>query len=128
MKEKFKKDLAIGLEAEALLQSLALSYAWMGERAVEVKNDREVSDTGNIFVECEYRGQPSGIATSRSPWWAFVFNGERYNREIIVFIEVNRLRSLCQGYPTVSGGDHGWSRGYLIPASDLVSGLFGGDP
>ena len=120
--DKFNKDLEIGQQGEELLKSIALSYCWKGEKAVEVKNDTLVATTGNLFVECEYRGRASGIAASPALWWAFVADGGGYNREIIILVKASRLKEICARHPKVQGGDRRRVRGYLIPITELVGG------
>lgn len=47
-----------------------------GERdvLVEVKEDVRASDTGNVVIECESRGKPSGIRTTKADFWVFVIH------------------------------------------------------
>lgn len=43
-----------------------------GERiTIEVKEDVRVKDTGNVVIECESRGKPSGIMTTQADFWVF---------------------------------------------------------
>ena len=42
----------------------------------EVKEDVRASDTGNIVVECESRGKPSGIQTTKADFWLFRIHNE----------------------------------------------------
>lgn len=41
------------------------------EIPIEVKEDVRVKDTGNVLIEFESRGKPSGISTSKSEQWVF---------------------------------------------------------
>lgn len=121
----FGKDLETGLEAERLLESIARAYMSRGEDAVQVKNDQKVSKTGNLYVERKSRGKASGIDDSHSPYWAFVLDGEKYKRDVIIIIKTERLREVCQrlGYGNVKGGNSDTSRGYLVPIDKLVKPL-----
>lgn len=38
---------------------------------IEVKEDVRSSDTGNIVIECQSRGKPSGIHTTQADFWVF---------------------------------------------------------
>jgi len=42
----------------------------------EVKNDMKYSQTGNIGIEFECRGNPSGIQTTEADFWVQKLNGE----------------------------------------------------
>lgn len=121
----FKKDLKTGLEGEKLLRLIAEAYVARGERATEVKNDRLVSESGNLYIERKSRGKASGIDDSDSPYWAIVFNGDKFKRDVIVIIKTERLREICQrsGFGDVPGGNSDTSRGYLISAENLVRPL-----
>lgn len=39
---------------------------------IEIKEDQMVSKTGNLFIEIESRGKPSGILTSKADFYIFV--------------------------------------------------------
>lgn len=41
------------------------------EVTIEVKEDVRVMDTGNVVIECESRGKPSGIMTTTADFWVF---------------------------------------------------------
>ena len=47
-------------------------------KTFEIKNDEMAHKTGNIVVEVESRGKPSGISTTKSDYWAFHFNDRFY--------------------------------------------------
>ena len=93
--------------------------------AVEVKNDKLVSKTGNVYIEHECRGKSSGIAISTSPYWAIVLDGPNYKREVIVIIRATRLREICKqsGSRNVKGGDSNTSHGYLMSVVRLLRPL-----
>ncbi len=38
---------------------------------IEVKEDVRTKDTGNVVIECESRGKPSGIMTTKADFWVF---------------------------------------------------------
>lgn len=41
------------------------------EVTIEVKEDVRTKDTGNVVIECESRGKPSGIMTTTAQFWVF---------------------------------------------------------
>lgn len=41
------------------------------EVTIEVKEDVRTKDTGNVVIECESRGKPSGIMTTQADFWVF---------------------------------------------------------
>lgn len=55
---------------------------------IEIKADRQTRNTGNIFIEFECNGKPSGITTSKADLWAYFENyptlesQNRYNDEV----------------------------------------------
>ena len=76
----FKYDLEVGQVEEKRLAQL-LSGA-----TIEVKRDFLAHKTGNVFVEYESRGRPSGISTTQAQYWAFMLEGDT-----IVIIRTERL-------------------------------------
>ena len=124
LRKKFDLDLLDGLEGEELTKALwgmlAMSY-------IEVKNDIYVSASGNVAIEYEYNGNPSGIEATEAQWWAIVLDGSEYFRNIVVFIQTSFLKEKCEklkGLPhrDVKGGDNNLSRMYLVPVNELVAG------
>jgi len=109
----FNGDLHFGQKGENHLKNILES--------VEVKTDRATHATGNVAVELEYRGKPSGLATSNAKYWAFVFAGE-YKGEVIILIERERLKNVVKdgNFRTVYGGDDMASKLVLIPKEKLL--------
>ncbi len=117
----FDLDLADGHYAEDLLTAL-----FSNERGkVEVKRDLMVSDTGNVAIEYQSRGNKSGIATTKAVWWALVLDGPRFGHQVIVLIKTERLkqlaRKLWQEGKRARGGDRGTSLMVLVPVRLLVT-------
>ena len=89
----FNKDLQRGLEIEdrvvsilrkkypcATLVSAFKGYdIWIPEinKSVEVKYDPMSCETGNIVVEIEMYGKPSGLMASTADYWVF-YDGEMF--------------------------------------------------
>lgn len=90
---------------------------------IEVKTERDKwSSTGNIVVEFESRGRPSGIATTEADYW---FHNLAVGNDIVMTLvfPVYKLRSyIAKNNPRmVRGGDNNTSRMYLISLTDLVT-------
>ncbi len=85
----------------------------------EVKTDVKVfedNDTRNMFIEYQSRGVPSGIAVTKSDWYAYHFK----HLNEIWFIKTSKLKKMIEKYPFHSSredsGDPGSvTIGYLIP-------------
>ena len=61
---KFDIDLKYGQVREKRVADL------LGKEQVEIKTERSWwRKTGNIAIEYEYRGKPSGIDKTSSKWW-----------------------------------------------------------
>lgn len=89
---------------------------------IEVKTEREKwKSTGNIVIEFESRGKPSGIATTEAEYW---FHSLALGNDIVMtlVIPTKILRKyILQTMPrVVSGGDNNTSKLYLINIQTLV--------
>lgn len=109
----FDLDLRTGEAAENRLLDIIQS----GNGLVEVKSDKQAQRTGNIFVEVEYRGQPSGLSTTEAEFWAY-----EVDDDVFVLMRVDRLRKLASVRRRLPGGDHDMSVGVLLPLTKLVGG------
>lgn len=109
----FKYDLKLGQIHEKWLGTL------FTDSTIEVKRDYMADRTGNVFIEFESRGRPSGISTSMAEYWAFVLTDHR-----IVIVPTDVLKELAREQyrksGIVKGGDSNTSRGVLIKVTDLV--------
>jgi hypothetical protein len=141
---KFKRDLQQGKKYERLAtdyfdyDDLYMSKGYCkeydfccvkgGEKTyVEVKSDRLAGKTGNLCIEYEYKGKPSGInATTADYWMYFILktvDGDvhsKVNRIEAYKIPSDDLRDIVKGCRSVSGGDGGYSKMYLVK-KELVS-------
>lgn len=115
----FDVDLRKGEEGEFLVKELA-----QGKKTIEVKRDYMVSRTGNIAIEIEYKGHPSGLSITKAEWWAFVLDGAKYNGESIIFIKTERLKKIVKERKnikgTMNGGDNNNSVLVLVSLIDLI--------
>ena len=92
---------------------------------IEVKTERDKwKDTGNIVIEFESRGRPSGIATTEADYG---FHNLAMGEDIIMTLvfPTKTLRNyIAKNMPRmVRGGDDMTSRLYLINLKDLVTML-----
>ena len=90
---------------------------------IEVKTERDKwNSTGNIVIEFESRGHPSGIAVTKSDFW---FHNLALNGELImtlVFPVAVLKRYIADNKPrVVRGGDDNTSKLFLINLTDLVT-------
>ncbi len=89
---------------------------------IEVKTERDMwKCTGNIAIEFESRGKPSGIATTEAEYW---FHNLAIDKDIVMTLvfPTKILRNyIAQTMPRiVSGGDNNTSRLYLLNLQSLV--------
>jgi hypothetical protein len=136
----FRKDLKLGNEGEEsvikFLETKGLKYIssnndnkydlkmgnYENELTYEIKTDVKCAplfDTGNIFIEFESRGKPSGIQVTQADWFVTYF---KYLNELW-FIKSEKLKELIQenDFPIFKdAGDIGSAtHGYLIKRKDF---------
>lgn len=109
----FKYDLKVGQQFENELEDV------LNNKKLEVKTDFRALETGNIFVEYQSRGKPSGLQTSQSDYYVFILS-----KDYFIFISTDVLKGVLRevynerGY--VMGGDSNTSRGVLVPVKRLI--------
>tara|TARA_R110000824_G_scaffold339307_1_gene525789 strand:- start:1432 stop:1851 length:420 start_codon:yes stop_codon:yes gene_type:complete len=115
-RKKFDIDLEYG---EAMEDSVA---EMLQGKKIEVKSERGMwIKTGNIAIEYESYGKPSGINATESDYW---FHNLCVGDDIyatLVF-ETEQLKKIIEVIPSkksVSGGDHNASRMWLLPLRNL---------
>ena len=115
-KTNFDYDLIIGKEGEQLVDHIFKNCK------IEVKRDFWTGTTGNIAVEFESRGKPSGISKTKSDYYAFVL-AEQYRDEVIIIIKTKRLKEIAREYYLKGAvkemGDDKTSLSVLIPIKEL---------
>jgi hypothetical protein len=134
---KFQESLSIGLKIEEqVLQKLQVKYKsativtaykgydiWIPEihKSVEVKQDYKSKHTGNIVVEIEMYGKPSGLLTSTADFWVFSPASEEFisikTKRIFECILMNNLKQ----HSFVGKGDTVSKTAYLIEKDLLFS-------
>ena len=111
---KFDLDLKFGQSKENELQ-IAI------EGKVECKADRLTVKTGNLYLEIESRGKPSGIMVSTAPYYAICFVVEDRKKDVWVLIPTKILKKIMKKFPIKAGGDSWTSKGHIIPKCELLN-------
>ena len=120
-RKKFDLDLQYGQVREKIVADM------LQDKKIEVKSERGMwLKTGNIAIEYECYGKPSGINATKSDYWfhnlcvgdevfaTLVFETKMLKKIINASINENQVRS-------VSGGDHNASKMYLMNIQNLFS-------
>jgi hypothetical protein len=114
---KFDIDLKYGQEREQRLASILDK----DKNKIEVKTERDWwFKTGNIAIEVECNGKPSGIMATKADYWVHILaEGEKdYCRLIFDTRTIKRLAKKYIG--TLKNGGDGWrSRFVLIPLAEI---------
>lgn len=114
----FKYDLKIGQVGETMLNEI------LHDSTIEVKRDSWIGRTGNIAVEYQSRGKPSGISTTKASHWCFIFSNE-FNDEVMIIIETNRLKRISRIFYNKGNvklmGDNNTSKSVIIPAEKIIN-------
>jgi hypothetical protein len=107
----FKYDLKVGQIKEKELANI------LQNEKIEVKTDLQAHKTGNIFIEYQSRGRPSGIATSEAKYYCIAI------QETLIILPSTTLKKLCRKHLNTNrdkrGGDSNSSKGILLPVKDL---------
>ena len=117
-RKKFDIDLSYGKVREKMVAEM------LQDKKIEVKSERDVwMRTGNIAIEYECYGKPSGINATESDYW---FHNLCVGDEVFATLvfDVNSLKRIIDNLDykkTVSGGDNNASRMYLLKLQKLFS-------
>jgi hypothetical protein len=130
----FQKDLQRGLEIEervlailhkkypcaSLINAFKGYDIWIPEidKAVEVKYDPMSKETGNIVVEIEMYGKPSGLMASQADYWVF------YDDEMFVIMPIKNIFKCIfdcklQYVEFVGNGDTRSKKAFLVDKNTL---------
>lgn len=137
--EKFKEDLEEGKRWENVVILFLVSnfkFKWLKQADVkefdlygehedgrmisfEVKTDMYETDTGNMAIESESRGKPSGIMATESDY--FIYFYPRLNQ--MYLIDSQELKEIVKDgeHRVVMGGDGNTSRLHLLPRSKYAN-------
>jgi hypothetical protein len=117
-RKKFDIDLEYGKVREQIVADM------LQDKKIEVKSERDVwQKTGNIAIEYECYGKPSGINATESDYW---FHNLCIGEDIFATIvfDTNSLKRIINNLDykrSVSGGDNNASRMYLLNLQKLFS-------
>ena len=117
-RKKFDIDLEYGKVREQFVADM------LQNKKIEVKSERDKwQKTGNIAIEYESYGKPSGINATEADYW---FHNLCIGEEIFATLvfDTRSLRRIIQNLDykkSVSGGDHNASRMYLLNLQKLFS-------
>jgi hypothetical protein len=115
----FSHDLNFGEKAEDWLNNL-----FNNGKLIEVKSDRLIHKTGNLYIEYKSRNKPSGLATTTANYWI-------YRMDVLdaaILLPTESLKKVCRVYYKnnefkMKGGDNNTSEGFLIPLIRLLKDL-----
>ena len=117
-RKKFDIDLEYGQVREKLVADM------LQDKKIEVKSERDKwQKTGNIAIEYECYGKPSGISVTEADYWFHNLCIGEDTFCTLVF-KVDNLKKLINNLDykrSVSGGDHNASRMYLLKLDKLFS-------
>ena len=117
-RKKFDIDLCYGKVREKRVANM------LQDKKIEVKSERDMwARTGNIAIEYESYGKPSGISATESDYWFHNLCIGDNTFATLVF-DVPSLKRIIENLDekrTVSGGDNGASKMYLVSLQKLFS-------
>ena len=117
-RKKFDIDLQYGTIREEKIIDMFLN------KKIEVKSERDTwMKTGNICIEYESYGKPSGIIATEADYW---FHNLCIKDDIFctLIFDVPKLKQLMEKLDfkkSVSGGDHNASRLWLVSIQKLFT-------
>ena len=123
-RKKFDIDLAYGKIREQRVADM------LQDKKIEVKTERgnfsnpkSWVHTGNIAIECESYGKPSGINVTESDYWFHNLDigDETFATVVFNTQSLKRIIDKLDYKRTVSGGDNMASRMYLLNLEKLFS-------
>ena len=114
---KFDIDLKYGQVREVELANI------LQNEKIEVKTERDKwMTTGNIAIEFECRGKPSGIAVTEAKWWVHVL-ADGDDISCMLLFPTNKLKEIARKYfkNAIYGGDDNLSKMVLIPLKEIFN-------
>jgi len=116
--KKFDIDLKYGQIRENHVSSM------FGDKKIEIKTERDWwYKTGNIALEYECNGKPSGINATKSDYWIQILAKGDDNHCMLVF-EVDKLKKIVDKYKkdyTRMVGDRNASKCVILPIEKLFN-------
>jgi len=117
-RKKFDIDLEYGKVREKMVADM------LQDKKIEVKSERDVwQKTGNIAIEYECYGKPSGINATESDYWFhnLCIGDETFATIVFDTQSLKRIIANLDKKRSVSGGDNNASRMYLLNLQKLFS-------
>ena len=117
-RKKFDIDLEYGKVREKQVADM------LQDKKIEVKSERDVwQKTGNIAIEYECYGKPSGINATESDYWFhnLCIGDETFATIVFDTASLKRIINNLDYKRSVSGGDNNASRMYLLNLQKLFS-------
>ena len=117
-RKKFDIDLEYGKVREQMVADM------LQDKTIEVKSERDVwQKTGNIAIEYECYGKPSGISATESDYWFhnLCIGDETFATIVFDTNSLKRIIANLDKKRSVSGGDNNASRMYLLNLQKLFS-------
>ena len=117
-RKKFDLDLAYGKVRDQRVADM------LTDKKVEVKSERDMwVRTGNIAIEYESYGKPSGSAATEADYWFhnLCIGDDTFATLVFDVPSLKRIIDNLDYKKTVSGGDHNASRMYLLNIQKLFS-------
>ena len=114
--KKFDIDLKYGQVREEQVKNI------FADKKIEVKTERDWwAKTGNVALEYECNGKPSGITATKSDYWIHILATGKKNHCMLVF-EVSKLKKIIKKYKkdyTRMVGDRNASKCVILPIKKL---------
>tara|TARA_R100001440_G_scaffold33467_1_gene52424 strand:- start:15747 stop:16172 length:426 start_codon:yes stop_codon:yes gene_type:complete len=117
-RKKFDIDLEYGTIREDKIADLFVN------KKIEVKSERDIwQKTGNICIEYQSYGKPSGIKATEADYWFhnLCIDDEEYCTLVFKTDILKKIVEQLDTFRTVSGGDHNASRMFLVNLQKLFS-------
>ena len=117
-RKKFDIDLQYGEVREQMVADM------LQNKKIEVKSERDVwQKTGNIAIEYECYGKPSGINATESDYWFhnLCIGDETFATLVFHTDSLKRIIENLDNKRSVSGGDNNAARMYLLNLQKLFS-------
>lgn len=117
-RKKFDIDLAYGEVREQMIADM------LTDKKIEVKSERDLwAKTGNIAIEYESWGKPSGIAATEADYWFhnLCIGDDTFATLVFDVPSLKRIINNLDYKRSVSGGDNYASKMYLLNLQKLFS-------
>ena len=109
---------------EGLVREELASRIVEGRLSIEVKSDYIVEQSGNLAIEYECNGKPSGIAATQARYWWIFFSGRYYHDEVSIVISTERLKAIARRWyekgSIREGGDGNKSKMVVFPKEEVL--------